>query len=318
MNILTIILAVVSIALAIALYFQMHASKAQSEEGSKLLNDYKTRVEEQEQLQSDYRDLEKNFDNIGEGYEQALLMFDKLEEENRKTEATNQRLQEQNNELQKTNTLMKEQQQKSAEMLDQVIDGMRKELSNVFQAGGIADRKSVARMSRLASKVAGISIPEKGDEAVIKAEDNVMPQQIADLAVEQSGIKDVNYLKFDLQVTPSAASMMVLTNLQEAANALTELLDNAMKFTSDGSVKLLVTTDVNSTLLIFNVEDTGTGIPADEAEHVFEKGVRLNSFFDGAGMGLAIARTIARRMRGDLVIDQTYSGGTRFTMTLPI
>lgn len=316
--ILTIILAVVSIGLAVALYFQMHASKAQSEEGSKLLNDYKTRVEEQEQLQSDYRDLEKNFDNIGEGYEQALLMFDKLEEESRALQATNHSLEEKNSELLKANTQLKEQQQQSAEMMDQIIEAMRKEVTDVLLSGGIADRKAVVRISRLASKAAGISLLGKGDNASIKSEDNIMPQQIADLAIEQSGIKDVNYLKFELQVTPSAASMMVLTNLQETANALTELLDNAMKFTSDGYVKLLVTTDVNSTVLIFNVEDTGSGIPSDEAEHVFEKGVRLNSFFDGAGMGLTIARTIARRMGGDLVIDQSYSAGTRFTMTLPI
>jgi signal transduction histidine kinase len=108
------------------------------------------------------------------------------------------------------------------------------------------------------------------------------------------------------------------TNLQQAANALTELLDNSMKFATDGRVTLHVDIDDSSTKLIFTVEDTGSGIPVAEAEHVFEKGVRLNNYFDGDGMGLTVARSIARRMGGDLILDTSYVGGTRFVMTLPI
>lgn len=318
MIILTIILLLTTIALGLALYFQMRASKQQSEEGHKLLNDYQKRVDEQEKLQSDYRDLEKNFDNIGEGYEQALLMFDKMEENTRTLEEAKKRLEERNAELLKAKTQAEELLQAATVQLEKNIVPLQKEMTALIMSNGVADAKSISRMASLASRLAGVAQLSKAEDARIAREDNVMPEQIAALATDQSGIKTANYLKFDMQVSPYAASMMVLTNLQQAANALTELLVNAMKFTSEGRVSLGVNVDTAGTTLIFTVEDTGTGIPAAEAEHVFEKGVRLNTFFDGAGMGLPIARGIARRMGGDIVLDTSYGGGARFTMTLPV
>jgi len=317
MNTLTIILLLTTLGLALALYLQMRASREQSEEGSKLLDDYQKRVDEQEKLQSDYRDLEKHFDNMGEGYEQALLMYDKMEENTRNLETTNKRLEEQNADLLRQKTRLEEQVRKASELLDPVVASLQKETATLLQHGG-ADRKAMGRLARLAARVAGIAQIDKDSKDAIEREDNIMPEQIATLAVEQSGIHTVDYLKFELQVSPYAASMMVLTNQQAAADALTELLDNAQKFTTEGRVSLRVNVDTEGTTLIFVVEDTGMGIPAADAERVFEKGVRLNTYFDGSGLGLTIARSIARRMGGDLVLDTSYAAGARFTMTLPI
>ena len=78
MTILEIILLVIVVALAVALFFQMKAAKRQSEDGQQLLNDYQRRVDELQHLPEDYNSLSKNFENIGKGYEQALLLFDKM------------------------------------------------------------------------------------------------------------------------------------------------------------------------------------------------------------------------------------------------
>jgi signal transduction histidine kinase len=70
---------------------------------------------------------------------------------------------------------------------------------------------------------------------------------------------------------------------------------------------------------IYTVEDTGSGIEADDAEKVFEPYVKLNQFFDGQGIGLTVARNIARRLGGDLVLDTAFAGpGARFVLSLPI
>ena len=70
---------------------------------------------------------------------------------------------------------------------------------------------------------------------------------------------------------------------------------------------------------IYTVEDTGAGIEEAEQEHIFEPYVKLNQFFDGQGIGLTVARSIARRLEGDVVLDTTYEGpGSRFVLTLPI
>ena len=68
----------------------------------------------------------------------------------------------------------------------------------------------------------------------------------------------------------------------------------------------------------FCVEDSGIGVPANEAEHIFEEFVQLNDYYDGTGIGLTVARSLARRLGGDIVLDTSYSPGARFVMTLPL
>ena len=67
----------------------------------------------------------------------------------------------------------------------------------------------------------------------------------------------------------------------------------------------------------FIVEDTGIGVPAQEAEHIFDEFVQLDEYYDGTGIGLTVARSIARRLGGDIRLDTSYSGGARFVMSLP-
>ena len=106
---------------------------------------------------------------------------------------------------------------------------------------------------------------------------------------------------------------------ERPARSLVHVLDNALKFTTEGSVTLAVTVDMDKMQAIYTVEDTGSGIEADDAEKIFEPYVKLNQFFDGQGIGLTVARNIARRLGGDLVLDTAFAGpGARFVLSLPI
>ena len=69
--------------------------------------------------------------------------------------------------------------------------------------------------------------------------------------------------------------------------------------------------------IAFAVEDTGIGVPPEEAEHIFEEFVQLDDYYYGTGIGLTVARSIARRLGGDIVLDTTYTDRTRFVFTLP-
>ena len=159
---------------------------------------------------------------------------------------------------------------------------------------------------------------EMGSDTPIERGDNIVAEQVAKRAVAESAIDQCQYFTFELQVSPSAASMLQ-TNEKQAAHALALVLDNAKKFTTDGSVTLLVDADLQASQVSYTVADTGMGVPAAEAEHIFEPNVKLNSYFDGQGLGLTFARSIARRLGGDLVLDTTNTEkGTRFVMTLPM
>ncbi len=96
------------------------------------------------------------------------------------------------------------------------------------------------------------------------------------------------------------------------------LLDNAIKNDPNGKATLRAETGKDQKLLIV-VEDKGCGVPADEAEHIFERFVKLDAFKQGLGLGLTFSRTMARRVGGDVTLDTSYPGpGARFVVTLPI
>jgi len=295
---------VAAIVLAYALYTQNKASAKQAEEQQRLLDDYQQRVNEQQKLLEDYRALEKNFDNVGEGYEQALLAFDKMNEEQDKARAANEALQNTVQQLQEANNQLQQDAQKKAEAMKQVV-------SDLMATG---DQKLAA----LAGKISDLDEIQP-NQAPFERTDNIMVAQVAEEAVRQSGIDQAQYIKFNQTVDPTAAATMMSTNLQKAARSLVHVLDNALKFTTEGSVTLAVTVDMDKMQAIYTVEDTGSGIEADDAEKVFEPYVKLNQFFDGQGIGLTVARNIARRLGGDLVLDTDFAGpGARFVLSLPI
>jgi len=304
-----IALVLVVAVLCYALYYQIKGSKDQASEQEALLRDYQRRVDEQQQLLKDYRSLQENFDNVGEGYEQALELYDKMEENSRKLEERNTYLENQNKELQTANNSHSEALRQHQEFFQQLIQDLEKAVDKLDPA--------------VSGPVAGLvykmkDATEMGSDTPIERVDNIVAEQVAKRAVAESAIDQCQYFTFELQVSPSAASMLQ-TNEKQAAHALALVLDNAKKFTTDGSVTLLVDADLQDSKIIYAVTDTGMGVPAQEAERIFEPNVKLNSYFDGQGLGLTFARNIARRLGGDLVLDTTHTDkGARFVMTLPM
>ena len=154
-------------------------------------------------------------------------------------------------------------------------------------------------------------------ETAIEADDNCQVTDITEQAIRETGIDKAGYFDFRNQIAEEAQSMMLFTNQAMATRVLTNLLDNAMKFTTSGTVTLLTTTDGSN--IQFSIEDTGTGIPAEEAEHIFERFVKLDPFQEGLGIGLASCRTMAQRIGGNVYLDQSYAGpGARFVLAIPI
>jgi signal transduction histidine kinase len=104
---------------------------------------------------------------------------------------------------------------------------------------------------------------------------------------------------------------------------LHNLLGNAVKFTQTGSITLTLMRDADSGRLCAEVQDTGPGIDAPDLVHVFEAfrqvGGASSRPFEGTGLGLTIARDVARAMGGDICIRSTVAVGTcaLFTAMLP-
>ena len=135
-----------------------------------------------------------------------------------------------------------------------------------------------------------LELSEANSQAVIERTDQVPVSQIAVRAIDESAISHAQHLTFDLQMGEDADATLLTTNLRQAARALTQILDNAKKFTKQGTVRL--TTSISPNTVCYTVEDTGIGVPASEAEHIFDEFVQLDEYYEGTGIGLTVARSL--------------------------
>jgi signal transduction histidine kinase len=172
--------------------------------------------------------------------------------------------------------------------------------------------ESTERITSLVNKM--LELSDANSQQVIDRSDRIAALVIASQAADSAGIQQASHIKFHLE-TDAQAETVVHTNLRAATRALVLLLDNARKFTKEGEVRLRI--QLQPETIDFIVEDTGIGIPAKEAEHIFGEFVQLDEYYDGTGIGLAVARSIARRLGGNIILDTSYSGGARFVMSLP-
>ena len=183
------------------------------------------------------------------------------------------------------------------------------------------------RITNLVNKM--LELSEAKNHSDIECNDEVTAQQIASEAIGASGINDAGHLTFSMIMSPEAEKVLIQTNLQAAARALSQVLDNARKFTApaesrqhekltDHQQKVVLRISVSASRLFFSVEDTGIGIPHKEAERIFDEFVQLDEFYEGTGIGLTVARSLARRIGGDIMLDTAYIGGSRFVLTLPV
>ena len=114
-------------------------------------------------------------------------------------------------------------------------------------------------------------------------------------------------------------SFMLTTDAHRLSQILINLLTNAGKFTSEGSITLGVEIDEERGEVLFSVADTEPGIPPDKQDLVFNRFEKLDgNKKKGTGLGLAICRQIAMIVGGRIWVDSAYTGGTRFVFAHPI
>lgn len=96
---------------------------------------------------------------------------------------------------------------------------------------------------------------------------------------------------------------------------LSNFLSNALKNTTTGHVEVFYEVDHQSVRI--GVKDTGRGIPQNMLEKIFERFEKLDSFAQGAGLGLPICKLIVEKMNGRILVDSQLGIGTTFIIELP-
>ena len=114
---------------------------------------------------------------------------------------------------------------------------------------------------------------------------------------------------------PGLPSCMVHTDRNRIAQVVSNFVSNAIKFTTEGSIRIGYQSSENG--LRFYVSDTGSGISADKLEGVFDRFVRLQSDKNGNGLGLSICKTIVNKLGGEIGAESEVGKGSTFWFTLP-
>lgn len=113
--------------------------------------------------------------------------------------------------------------------------------------------------------------------------------------------------------------LQVRTDRRKLERIVANLLSNAVKFTAQGGVRVVVERRGDSAEL--HVIDTGVGLSAEQQGCLFEEFYQVSNYErdrqKGFGLGLAIARRLARQLGGDIAVDSAVGCGSRFTVTLP-
>jgi signal transduction histidine kinase len=174
--------------------------------------------------------------------------------------------------------------------------------------------RAAHRMDRLIQDLLDIARLE-ADRLLLEREHHA-PEALAREAVEL-GAANAAMKSLRLDVDAPAAVPLISVDRDRILRVLTNIIDNAIKFTPSGG-NILVRVEAEEGAVRFSVIDTGRGISPEDLTHLFEPFWQLRNTSDGAGLGLAIARGIVEAHGGVISVESTPGRGSTFWFTVPV
>ena len=203
-----------------------------------------------------------------------------------------------------------------------IIGGFSQVIANPDIDPGIEERREIARMTQknarlittLIDEMLLVSLNETSEAAKKENQIEINNLMRGVMKEAETNLSSKTKIQYD---TTLADDFTILTNEYMLKIIVNALVDNAAKNTPKGTIVLRATKPSDDELDLI-VEDTGCGIPAAEAEHIFERFVKLDTFKQGIGLGLPLCRMLIEKLGGTVRLDTTYTQGARFIVTLPI
>lgn len=116
---------------------------------------------------------------------------------------------------------------------------------------------------------------------------------------------------------PEFVAYELTSDYARLQQVLLNLFDNAIKFTSQGSISISYSLLPDAYLRV-SVEDTGIGMAAGKLQYAFERFTKLNTFAPGSGLGLSICKSIVEQLGGTIGVDSKLGEGSCFWFTIPL
>lgn len=193
-----------------------------------------------------------------------------------------------------------------SEIISKSADSSMKKYANLIKSNSDYFLKIVNDVMEVAALDSGVT----GEKAMCSI------NELCYQAIDQVKEEKKPGVEFDFVPWHNERSITVPRPL--LLSLVTNMLDNAFKFTEKGKVVLRCESIDDGNTIRITVTDTGPGIPLNEQESVFDRFVKLNHFSKGAGLGLSICRNVAKNMHGEIKIDPTYTDGCKIVFTFPV
>jgi len=200
--------------------------------------------------------------------------------------------------------------------------GALKKKSDVAEAMGRIESEAI-RMTGLVESL--LTLARLDDGAKLQTAKTDLVSLAAEVAGDYSvtdGHRDVALINLDGTPLAKDAKVFAKVDANSIRQVFTNLLNNAGRFSPEGSKIEIAFGSVRNDEVIFEIRDHGEGIPKQLRTKVFERFYRAdnsrNRETGGSGLGLAIVSTIIDRHEGEIVADETAGGGATFRVTLPI
>lgn len=135
------------------------------------------------------------------------------------------------------------------------------------------------------------------------------------MAIKQKYVQQNRNENIKILEDISLPSMPIHTDVTRLRHIVEHYIDNALKFTAMGSITLSL--QHKGGMVTIAVADTGCGVPDEDKERIFNSFVKLDSFVQGAGLGLSVCRSYAISLGGSVGVESKVGVGSRFWVKIP-
>ncbi len=293
------------------------------------ITDLTARIEREEEIKQENYELEAR---VIERTAQLENTLEELKYENEERKRTEDELYKMKDDIQKAYEKEKELNELKTRFVSMVSHEYRSPLTVILSSTYILDilyergltedfkqnilkiQNSVKSMTKLLDDVLLIG-SDKTDKSKIIISNIEVVQIVQQLIDEMSFINKTNQ---NFQLITSSFQIFISTDETMIKYILINLINNASKYSEDGS-SILIDIKENEENILFLVEDKGIGIPEDDKKNLFQPFYRSKNVgaVSGSGLGLAIVKSHVNMLGGDITVSSKENFGTTFTVTMP-
>lgn len=290
------------------------------------------------ELESMNAELEAQTEKLQASEEELKVQQEELQETNEELAGRSVLLEEQNLEIQKKSEALELSTRYKSEFLANMSHELRTPLNSILLLSRLLSENNDKNLTGEQVEFAKVINSSGGgllgliDEILdlSKIEAGKMELEVLDVPVSEVTdslnslfVQVAREKNIEFGINTDHAPLVIKTDRMRLEQILKNLISNAIKFTSVGSVTLTIAKDTaDDNKLAFTVTDTGIGIPKEQQPLIFEAFRQADGStkrkYGGTGLGLSISRELAKLLKGKITLESEPDKGSTFTLTIPI